>query len=70
MHFTLERFKYFKYVAWLIFIGFAFFVGTIAMELREVTAVVDAKNSVLESEISKNTNRIDELEARLDRVAQ
>lgn len=69
MNFTLEKYKVFPYVAWAIFIGFAIFVGALAMELYSITNEL-ADNSSRLTEISNdNSARLDLLEAELDRLA-
>ncbi len=69
MNFTLEKYRVFPYVAWAIFIGFALFVGTLAIQLYSVTNEL-ANNSSRLTEISNdNSARLDLLEAELDRLA-
>ena len=68
MNFTLEQYKIFPYVAWAIFIGFAIFVGALAVELKSTTSEL-ANNSQRLTEISKdNSVRLDALEAELKRI--
>lgn len=69
MNFTLERYKVFPYVAWSIFIGFALFVGSLAIELNSTTNELAQNNQRLVKVSNDNSARLDALEAELDRLA-
>lgn len=66
--FTLEKHRFFPYVAWALSIGFALFVGNLALQLQTVTEDLAAQNELLEYTVHNNTLRIDELEQTVNEV--
>jgi hypothetical protein len=70
MNFTLEKYKLFPYAAWAIFIGFALFVGALAVELNSETTEIASANQRLSEITMDNSERLDLLEAELDRIAE
>jgi hypothetical protein len=45
---TLESYKIFPFLAWILVIGFAFFVYTIAMDLKDTADRLGAQADLLE----------------------
>lgn len=70
MNFTLEKYKLFPYVAWAIFIGFAIFVGALAMELYATTNELADSSHRLTEISNDNSARLDLLEIELERLAK
>ena len=65
MDFQLEKYKAFPYVAWTIFIGFAIFVGGLAMELYVLTDELARDSDRVARLADDNSQRLDQLEAAL-----
>ena len=70
MNFTLEKYQLFPYVAWAIFIGFAIFVGALAMELYATTNELADSSHRLTEISNDNSARLDLLEIELERLAK
>lgn len=70
MNFTLEQYKAFPYVAWTLFIGFALFVGNLAMELYTITGELAESNVRIEQISNENATRLDAVETKLDTLVQ
>ncbi len=70
MNFTLEQYKVFPYVAWTIFVGFALFVGNLAMELYTVTGELVESNTRIEQIGYENAARLDAVETKLDTLVE
>ena len=66
--FTLEKHRFFPYIAWAVCIGFAGFVGSLALELSAVTAELSAHTKHLETVSVDTTNRLNQLEAELEEL--
>lgn len=70
---TLEKYKIFPYIAWAIFIGFSIFVYSLVMELQE-TAESFANSSTslgdIGDQVQSNEERIEALEAALEKPAE
>lgn len=64
-HRKLETYKLFPMIAWGIFIGFALFIYSITLELRDVSDSLERTaqtNSTLESKINEQEARLRVLE--------
>lgn len=70
MNFTLEKYRVFPYVAWAVFIGFALFVGSLAVELYSETNEIANSNHRLAEIANDHSNRLDLLEAELERLQE
>lgn len=57
-HQQLEKYRWFPYVAWTLSVGFALFVGNLALELHDATDRLHSTTSHLQ-------NRLDEIERAL-----
>lgn len=65
---TLEKYKAFPYVAWVLFIGFAIFVYTLVIELQETAeslATSSATYQDIGEKVLSNEERIEALEAAI-----
>lgn len=63
---SLEKYRFFPIVAWLIFIGFALFVYNITIELRDVSNALSSSSisyTEISNQIERNSERLDALEA-------
>lgn len=56
---SLEGFKLFPVAAWLLTIGFAFFVYHIVKDLQQVTADLQAQSDALQERIDTNNPQAD-----------
>jgi uncharacterized membrane protein YukC len=54
----LESHKFFKYMAWLLVLLFAYFVYTLAMDLRAATDHIGSKTKSLEEKASSDISEI------------
>jgi hypothetical protein len=54
----LESHRFFKYMAWLLVFIFAYFVYTLAMDLRAATDHIGAKSRNLQEKVSTDVNEI------------
>lgn len=70
MNFTLEQHKFFPVIAWTVFIGFALFVGNLALELYHVTSELAESSNRVEQIAEDNSARLDALEAALEGTAE
>ena len=62
---TLEKYAIFPYIAWILFIGFAFFVYTLVLQLQEATTALTATSVSYENideRVQSNEDRIRALE--------
>lgn len=66
MEFSLEKYKIFPFIAWTVFIGFAIFVGGLALELYDVTSTLAEDSHRLEQVAQDNSARLDALEAEIN----
>ncbi|NCT01996.1 hypothetical protein GW766_01940 [Candidatus Parcubacteria bacterium] len=60
---TLESFKIFPIIAWIITIGFAVFVYNIALELKAVAADLEKQTQFLQERASMSPQEIENFEA-------
>ena len=51
--YTLEKYRIFPYVVWIIIGGFSIFVYTLVLNLRAITADLSATTESLEAAIDK-----------------
>ena len=62
---TLEKYKFFPYIAWAIFIGFAIFVYMLTLQLQNAAESLNATNASyqnLDEKVQSNEERIKALE--------
>lgn len=55
---TLEKHRFFPYIAWGIVCGFTFFVYTLIIELQAVTADLGAQTAQTEMQVQQATTNI------------
>lgn len=53
---SLEAYAIFPYVAWGLTIGFAFFVYTITLELKEITSDLQQQTQALQERIEQQSH--------------
>ncbi|MCA9362907.1 hypothetical protein KC851_01150 [Candidatus Kaiserbacteria bacterium] len=53
---SLESYKIFPYLAWVVTIGFSFFVYNITLDLKAVTIELQAQTEMLQQQISLTPN--------------
>jgi hypothetical protein len=51
---ALEKHQAFPYIAWALCIGFAYFVYTLTLDLKEVTAELGAQTSATQLRANQN----------------
>lgn len=62
---TLEKYRFFPYVAWAVFIGFALFVYSLVLELQataEALVTTNASYETIDERLQDNEERIRALE--------
>lgn len=63
---TLEKYRIFPYIAWILFIGFALFLYTLVMQLQAATMSLEATSisfRTIDDRVQSNEDRIEALEA-------
>ncbi|MCA9361480.1 hypothetical protein KC845_02900 [Candidatus Kaiserbacteria bacterium] len=62
---TLEKYRLFPYIAWLLIIGFALFTINLVTELKETAEELVEKNDTLHMTVSDHSKRLDSLEEKI-----
>ena len=63
---ALESYKIFPFIAWGITLGFAFFVYTIAMDLKDTAQQLGAKADALEQKAKTPAGEITDFDSKTD----
>lgn len=69
---TLEKYRFFPYVAWAVFIGFALFVYSLVLELQataESLVTTSASYETIDERLQDNEERIRALEEAIAQPA-
>ncbi len=70
---TLEKYKLFPYIAWILFIGFAMFVYTLVIDLQAAAESLTDTSVSYESindKVLSNEERIQALESTLEQPTE
>ncbi len=70
---TLEKYKLFPYIAWILFIGFAMFVYTLVIDLQAAAESLTDTSVSYESindKVLSNEERIEALESALEQPTE
>lgn len=67
---ALEDHKIFPYIAWVIIIAFAIFTGQLALQLYTTTNNLASKSTQLETIVNDHSDRLNSLEAELNKHAE
>jgi len=67
---ALEDHKVFPFIAWAVFIGFALFVGSLAVQLYQITESLSKDTAYTKSLSDDNSMRLDDLEVKVEQLVQ
>ncbi len=59
---ALESYKIFPYVAWILIIGFAFFVYNLTVEVRAAATEIGSRSHSVETKVNTRINEIEDFE--------